>query len=445
LVRRRDLLDQELNAACTGVCVPAALAALLDGPDRSQLLRPDQKTTSPRSALPLAGEGKGPEETEATFRSSLSDSPQGPSGASQSARDRLHELLERRGRLAREMESLADDRRLAAKPLQLACVEARLAEAIERWQVLGITLRILQQIKEDYERKGQPETLRAASQYLARLTGSRYQRVWTPLGENSLLIDDAGGNSLPVEVLSRGTREQLFLALRLALVEVYARRGTEMPLVLDDVLVNFDDDRSGLAAEVLRDFAAAGHQLLVFTCHERLASVFESLGVGVRRLPRNTEPGQVVERVAKLPPPVEPALQTETRPVEESSPTPQPSRRRRTKPAKAEVDLEGQPPGDSASNGATNGHAPAPMPVKSPADVKPLADEPPPPAIAEVSQRTPPRQRRADPAHRVTRVQTESRRWSAEEFDGELEDRVRGTIARDDAGADETAGDAAAG
>ena len=101
--------------------------------------------------------------------------------------------------------------------------------------------------------------------------------MWTPLGEHALRVDDAEGHSLPVEVLSRGTREQLFLSLRLALASSYARRGAPLPLVLDDVLVNFDAERAKAAAAVLRDFAAAGHQLLIFTCHEHIMKLFKSL------------------------------------------------------------------------------------------------------------------------------------------------------------------------
>jgi hypothetical protein len=111
------------------------------------------------------------------------------------------------------------------------------------------------------------------------------------LGENVLRVDDAEGHSLPVEVLSRGTREQLFLSLRLALAASYARRGAPLPLVLDDVLVNFDADRAKAAAKVLRDFAAEGHQILVFTCHEHILKLFTSLKVAVSRLPDNSEVG----------------------------------------------------------------------------------------------------------------------------------------------------------
>src|SRR5208283_2781793 len=91
------------------------------------------------------------------------------------------------------------------------------------------------------------------------------------------------------EVLSRGAREQLFLSLRLALAAHFARRGAPLPLILDDVLVNFDIERAKAAAQVSRDFAAQGHQMLVFTCHEHIAKLFRGLKAPVNELPGNSE------------------------------------------------------------------------------------------------------------------------------------------------------------
>lgn len=201
----------------------------------------------------------------------------------------LQDRFEQRGRLAEQLKALAEDQRLAAKQLELATIDKRLEEAVARWQVLAVTGRVLDAIKTTYEEKRQPQTLQEASGYLDRMTQGRYRRVWTPLGEDVLRVDDAEGNSLPVDVLSRGAREQLFLSLRLALAASYARRGAPLPLVLDDVLVNFDASRAKAAAAVLRDFAAAGHQVLVFTCHEHIFKLFKTLKVPVSRLPDNAE------------------------------------------------------------------------------------------------------------------------------------------------------------
>ena len=137
----------------------------------------------------------------------------------------LHALLDNRGRLSAQIDAIAGDRSLAAKQLDLAILEKRLDEAVHRWQVLATACSILDSIRDNYEQHRQPETLQEASGYLDRLTQGRYCRVWTPLGQHALRVDDAAGLALPVEALSRGTREQLFLSLRLALASSYARRG----------------------------------------------------------------------------------------------------------------------------------------------------------------------------------------------------------------------------
>jgi len=205
------------------------------------------------------------------------------------AEDKLKGLYERRGRLAEQMNVLAADRRISEAQLEKGCIEQRLTEAVRQWQVLAVTSLLLEEVHKVYETQRQPETLKEASGYLKRLTKGRYHRVWTPLGEDILKVDDADGKPLSLDVLSRGTREQVFLSLRMSLAAAYARRGTPLPLVLDDVLVNFDAGRAKAAAQVLRDFAKAGHQLLVFTCHEHIKKLFTALKVPVRQLDDNAK------------------------------------------------------------------------------------------------------------------------------------------------------------
>ena len=260
LRRQREAVDREIQTAIASQCSEDAVRRQLEGP---QTVPPETRREELRQRLAVM-------------------------------QQQLHERLEKRGRLSEQWAALAGDKQLANKRLELAIVEKRLQDAVHRWQVLAVTCCMLDSIRTTYELHRQPETLQEASGYLDRLTEGRYRRVWTPLGEHALRVDDAEGHSLPVEVLSRGTREQLFLSLRLALASSYARRGAPLPLVFDDVLVNFDSDRAKAAAGVLRDFAAAGHQMLVFTCHEHILKLFKSLKIPVSRLPSNTEPGNMV-------------------------------------------------------------------------------------------------------------------------------------------------------
>jgi uncharacterized protein YhaN len=243
-------------------------------------------------------------------------------------RQELRAAMEKRGELNHEMQTLSADRRANTLRFDLGLVEKRLSESVERWQVLATTHKLLESIRKTYEAERQPRTLQEASGYLERLTEGHYTRVWTPLDENVLKVNDNAGHTLPVEVLSRGTREQLFLSLRLALVTEFAQRGVRLPLVLDDVLVNFDVRRAKAAAGVLRDFAATGHQLLVFTCHEHVSKLFKSLKVPTCRLPSNSELAATPAPVVHVEP-TEPAEPRELEPIPQiaavAPPAPEPT------------------------------------------------------------------------------------------------------------------------
>jgi uncharacterized protein YhaN len=227
---------------------------------------------------------------------------------------RLKQLAHERGEFHREQTVLAKDRSLAERQMELSAVERQLADAREDWRRHAVVTRVLERIRADYEAHRQPETLAEASRYMAKLTAGPYKRIWTPLSHDVLLVETAEGQSLPVDVLSRGTREQLFLSVRLALVATFARRGVMLPMVLDDVLVNFDVERARRAAEVLTEFSSGGHQLLIFTCHEHIWEMLKTLQADCRRLP--TRRGQPEPAPAALPAPAafEPAAPAPTAP-----------------------------------------------------------------------------------------------------------------------------------
>jgi uncharacterized protein YhaN len=116
--------------------------------------------------------------------------------------------------------------------------------------------------------------LARAQSYFAMMTDGRYPKLVTDEeGERPVLkairLDDA---QIGVEAMSEGTRDQLYLALRLAALDVARSPEVQMPLVLDDVLVTSDDAR---AANILRALAQFGKngQVLVFTHHQHLLTV----------------------------------------------------------------------------------------------------------------------------------------------------------------------------
>ena len=222
----------------------------------------------------------------------------------QEAADLEHDLAqthERLGGVKHELSQLEQDRRPADLRFEREQVLTEIRLAVGRWFAWETAAAAVEELRSRYERTCQPATLADASRFLARLTCGRYTNVWTPLGQRQLRVDENTGEtpvprdekpcrSLLVESLSRGTREQLFLAVRLAVVQSLARRGVRLPMVLDDVIVNFDQRRAEAAVELLLDFAAQQHQVLFFTCHQHLADLFESKGVTPIWLPAHSVP-----------------------------------------------------------------------------------------------------------------------------------------------------------
>lgn len=202
----------------------------------------------------------------------------------------LEQGRERVGRLSQELQQIESDRRAASLRHDRSQLRCQLAEELQALCAVEIASAALEHARSRLERDHQPRTLLRASDFLSRLTGGGYDRVWTRIAERRLLVDEADGGTLDVEQLSAGTREQLFLAIRLALVDQLRGHGVRLPVVLDDVLVNFDEHRTSAAVRTLCDVAALGQQVLVFTCHQHLVERFRSAGVSTIHLPPRATP-----------------------------------------------------------------------------------------------------------------------------------------------------------
>lgn len=194
-----------------------------------------------------------------------------------------------RGRLTEQLAGLAARTESVKNRFDTAALDLRIERMAALWQSRAVACKMMEDIRKSYEKERQPQTLQEASRLLKRLTGGRYVKIWTPLGEDTLFVDTDEGKTLDVGDLSRGVREQLFIAIRLALTGSFEKHGISLPLVLDDVLVNFDNRRAVCAAKMLREFAAAGRQIFLFTCHEHICRTFLELGTPVFVLPERNE------------------------------------------------------------------------------------------------------------------------------------------------------------
>jgi len=192
--------------------------------------------------------------------------------ACRAAEEERERLLERRGRLSGTLERLlAED---ARRPLLDAreAVIAKLAEDAERYAELAVTLALIRRTRKTFERERQPAVLRRASEYASALTNGRYRRVSAPFGRPTIELESAeNGRMVDAAFLSRGAAEQIYLAIRLALADE-VETDEPLPMLLDDLFVNFDDARMNAAAGLLtRIVRERRRQLIFLTCHTHMA------------------------------------------------------------------------------------------------------------------------------------------------------------------------------
>ena len=132
--------------------------------------------------------------------------------------------------------------------------------------VLALGRRILSEARRAYEQAHRPAVLRAADRYLAEWTDGRYERIIAPDGGEIEAVEHRRRGRVPLTGLSAGTAQQVYLAIRLGLVELFAGGGEPLPVVMDDILVNFDPDRAARAARSIEALAER-QQVIYFTCH----------------------------------------------------------------------------------------------------------------------------------------------------------------------------------
>lgn len=188
-------------------------------------------------------------------------------------------LLERKYKLQTEIEE-KDGGDLAANASQEAQEYFTImASSAEQYIRLRIAALILEQRIEDYRKKNQAPILARAGELFSRLTLGSYASLRDELDETGKPIlfgvrpDDT---EVKIEGMSDGSRDQLYLALRLATLEQHLSKGEPIPFIVDDILIGFDDKRTKVCLEVLAELAECT-QVLLFTHHIRVLELAKNV------------------------------------------------------------------------------------------------------------------------------------------------------------------------
>jgi len=199
--------------------------------------------------------------------------------------DKSHQLDELESKRSQLDQSIGSTQTL----LQQMDGNAKAAEAAEKSQAILATIRthvdhyvrlrmassILRKEIERYRAENQDQLLKRASELFSHLTLGSFPKLETDFNEKDepvLFGVRSTGQQVAVSGMSDGTRDQLYLSLRLASLEKYLTTNEPMPFIVDDILIRFDDQRSEATLKVLAELSAKT-QVIFFTHHSRLVEL----------------------------------------------------------------------------------------------------------------------------------------------------------------------------
>lgn len=168
-----------------------------------------------------------------------------------------------------EQKAMGDPAKLMSQREQLMTQHTSIAC---EYDAIEVARQVLKEGSQELQSKFAPAINQRAGEIMEELTGGKYNGVIFDQDMNALVRDEEDGSPRKAGLLSSGTSDQLYLAIRMAICELALPSEEPVPLILDDALVNFDDERMENAIRFLQK-AAKKRQIILFSCHTREAEV----------------------------------------------------------------------------------------------------------------------------------------------------------------------------
>ncbi|MBP8640171.1 MAG: AAA family ATPase [Oscillospiraceae bacterium] len=168
--------------------------------------------------------------------------------------------------------ALKDPEEQKAKLAELLAEQEKLTK---EYNALVLALDTLKDAGEEISHRITPRLSTRTAEIFSKLTAARYDSILLDRELKAAVRPE--GDSIPRDtaLLSTGTVDQLYLAVRLAICELALPTDKACPIILDDALVNFDDERCEKALKLLRELSS-DRQIVLFTCHRREAELMKS-------------------------------------------------------------------------------------------------------------------------------------------------------------------------
>ena len=183
------------------------------------------------------------------------------------------------GELRQLLSQAKGERSFDELKLEAQQLKTRRDEAAMEFAKLLLARHMLEAAIASWESKSQPEVYARASELLSLMTDGKWVKVFMS-ADGRLQVTDALRTVREPVHLSLGTCQQLYLALRIALLVTADNVGRAVPIIADDILVNFDSQRRAGAAKALAQLARH-RQVILLTCHEEIVETMRVADPGL--------------------------------------------------------------------------------------------------------------------------------------------------------------------
>lgn len=149
----------------------------------------------------------------------------------------------------------------------LSCMQEEYGQIQAEYDAISLAIEALKEADGEIQSRFSPELGKLAARYMSMVTDGKYEDVLIArdFSARTRLSGDAVARD--AEYLSAGTLDLMYLAVRLAVCRLALPEGEVCPLIIDDALVNFDEERQRQAMKLLRQIAKE-RQVILFTCRE---------------------------------------------------------------------------------------------------------------------------------------------------------------------------------
>ncbi len=181
----------------------------------------------------------------------------------------LRDMMTERAELKKDIEGARLEQSVPLIESEIRHIQARHAELRRRRDRLFLLSSLIRQADQQFRMKHQPEVIRLAGAYLSSVTDGRYDRLGMDDVTGRLMVYEHGAEAgVPVgPPLSQGTCDQIYLSIRLAIIDHLDDGKERLPVFLDEVFVNWDAHRRKNVYGILRKMSER-RQVFLFTCHE---------------------------------------------------------------------------------------------------------------------------------------------------------------------------------